>query len=163
MKRVKSWISGGSVALVQLLAVCILFVGIPAPKASAYVWGSHYTYFMEPNCQGNALPWRNMDAGEAYKFGANSAQNQETGICKNIKEASFWSKAACIGAAGAIGGVVGGAIVAAATGAAGFVAGGTVVVTLTAGQALAAAGLAGAAGAVFHATIPSYSCMVRLV
>ena len=35
MRKFKRWIEGGALALAQTIAICVLFVGIPAPKAEA--------------------------------------------------------------------------------------------------------------------------------
>ncbi len=161
MKRIKCWLEGSSVGVMQIAAICILFVGMPAPKAEALIIGSHFTFYMEANCEGVPLGWSGMDAGLAFNFGARSAQDSRG--CNNIESSPFWSKAACLGAAGAMWGAVGGALAAIAGAATGIVVAGTVVVTITAGQAVAALGLAAGAGAIFHAAVPDYSCQVRFV
>lgn len=62
MKRFKNWLEGGAVALVQTTAVCVLFVGVPAPKAEAvpvfhpspYGGGPYYGY-TNSTCSGSPV------------------------------------------------------------------------------------------------------------
>ena len=62
MKKFKRWLEGGAVALVQTTAVCVLFVGVPVPKAEAvpiffpapFSGGTYYGY-SGSTCSGSVV------------------------------------------------------------------------------------------------------------
>jgi hypothetical protein len=159
MKRVKSWISGGSVVLVQLLAVCILFVGLPEPKAEA-AFTNDLLYFQTPDCSGPSMPM--MDAWHAVEHGAQSALDTN-GTCSDIEREPWWYRAGCIAGPGLGVGIAVGAATAAVGALIAIPAGGvTVAMAVKAGALTGGAGALVTVGATLVGSFMGIDCRVRI-